>query len=314
MTSELIAQLNFDPAVIGAVILLAPFLLCWLALGRFRSWLELALAAAVCGLYCVFAFFSSYWFVLSAYLQWCIPPLFLLASGLAIRRKRGAKREGRPSIWSAAGCICLALLAGSLGWLDYNILRGAAPNEPAVELTFPFREGSFVISQGGGTLWTNYHGGRYPHSAQAVDILRIDAWGRRANGPLPPDLKDYFIYGTPVTSPCSGKVIGLEDGVPNSPLFGSNPEHSGGNRVTLACGKVAVFLFHMIQGSLRVRLNQEVQVGDLIGLAGSSGNSSEPHLHIEARRYAGGSVQGDSLPITFQGRYPLRNSIFRAGE
>lgn len=46
--------------------------------------------------------------------------------------------------------------------------------------------------------------------------------------------------------------------------------------------------------------------GDAIGLVGNSGSTTEPHLHIHA--VDPGTHAG--VPITFEGRFPVRNSVF----
>jgi len=38
---------------------------------------------------------------------------------------------------------------------------------------------------------------------------------------------------------------------------------------------------HLMQGSLRVRKGDRVREGQQIGQVGNSGNTSQPHLHIE---------------------------------
>ncbi len=50
-----------------------------------------------------------------------------------------------------------------------------------------------------------------------------------------------------------------------------------------------------------------VEAGDLLGLAGNSGNTSEPHLHI----HAVDAATGLGVPMAFDGRVPLRNRLFR---
>ena len=41
---------------------------------------------------------------------------------------------------------------------------------------------------------------------------------------------------------------------------------------------------HLMQGSAVVTVGQRVQRGDMLGLAGNSGNSSFPHLHVQLFR------------------------------
>jgi len=58
-------------------------------------------------------------------------------------------------------------------------------------------------------------------------------------------------------------------------------ETVGGNHVIidLGGGRYA-FYAHLQPGSLRVILGQKVRRGEVVGLLGNSGNSTEPHLHF----------------------------------
>jgi murein DD-endopeptidase MepM/ murein hydrolase activator NlpD len=43
-----------------------------------------------------------------------------------------------------------------------------------------------------------------------------------------------------------------------------------------------VLLAHLRQGSLTVQVGDRVAVGDAVGSCGNSGNSTEPHVHLQA--------------------------------
>lgn len=47
-----------------------------------------------------------------------------------------------------------------------------------------------------------------------------------------------------------------------------------------------IFIAHIQQGSVQVEVGDEVRAGELLGLTGNSGNSSEPHLHIHIQETA----------------------------
>ena len=46
-------------------------------------------------------------------------------------------------------------------------------------------------------------------------------------------------------------------------------------------GGGVVALCHLQQGSIEVRPGQRVHVGDVLGRCGNSGNSTEPHVHVQ---------------------------------
>ena len=58
-----------------------------------------------------------------------------------------------------------------------------------------------------------------------------------------------------------------------------------------------------MQGSVAVDGGSVINQGVPIGEVGNSGNTSEPHLHIHAIQ------NGSGIPITFNGRFLVRNSL-----
>lgn len=55
----------------------------------------------------------------------------------------------------------------------------------------------------------------------------------------------------------------------------------GGNHVVIEIAKGQyAFYAHLQPGSLRVRVGDRVKRGQVVGLVGNSGNSTEPHLHF----------------------------------
>jgi hypothetical protein len=90
-------------------------------------------------------------------------------------------------------------------------------------------------------------------------------------------------------------------------------EHLAGNHVIVECKGVNVLLAHLMEGSIKVGEEDEVVEGQIIGQVGNSGNTSQPHLHIHAERGRDEDKQileGNGVPITFGGRYLVRNSLF----
>ena len=73
-------------------------------------------------------------------------------------------------------------------------------------------------------------------------------------------------------------------------------------------------LGHLQRGSVAVHVGEIMELGDVIGLVGNSGNTGEPHLHVHAQR-PGSTVaplSGVPVPIRLGGRYVVRNDRVRA--
>ncbi len=82
----------------------------------------------------------------------------------------------------------------------------------------------------------------------------------------------------------------------------------------MQCDRADVLLAHLQRGSLTVRAGETVEVGQAIAKIGHSGNTTEPHLHIHARKENTGKslLDGEAMPITFSNRFLARNSLFSA--
>lgn len=57
-------------------------------------------------------------------------------------------------------------------------------------------------------------------------------------------------------------------------------------------------LAHLQRGSVRVSLGQEVEAGDVIGACGNSGNSTEPHVHVQVTDSMDWA-RSNGLPLAF---------------
>lgn len=57
-----------------------------------------------------------------------------------------------------------------------------------------------------------------------------------------------------------------------------------GNAVVVRCAKTGAFvaLVHLKQGSVKVAEGDFVRAGDVVGACGNSGNSTQPHVHVQA--------------------------------
>ena len=89
-------------------------------------------------------------------------------------------------------------------------------------------------------------------------------------------------------------------------------QRPAGNQILIRCDgtDVDVLLAHLQADSVRVSKGDRVEIGRGVGAIGNSGNSTEPHLHIHAKR--GGrsdtGLEGEGVPMVFDGRFLVRNA------
>jgi hypothetical protein len=117
----------------------------------------------------------------------------------------------------------------------------------------------------------------------AIDWEQLDEQGRIYVGDREKP-ESYVIYAKPVYAVADAQVIAAIDGMPDSPigvLPNTTVDKADGNHVVLDLGDGRYALYaHLKPRSVRVYKGQFVRRGDVLGLVGTSGNSSEPHLHF----------------------------------
>jgi murein DD-endopeptidase len=119
-----------------------------------------------------------------------------------------------------------------------------------------------------------------------IDFLQVDEQGNTFKGDRSKNA-NFIAYGKEALAVADGIVVQTKDGIPENtggPLSRAVPvtlETVGGNHVVLEIGpKQYAFYAHLQPGSLRVRVGDRVRRGQVLGLVGNSGNSTEPHLHF----------------------------------
>jgi len=298
----------FDLAIPGAL------LIClWKSGAGSRVYL-ISLAAAV-ALYLVAVTFSvlGFWHAIGVF--WPFVYLCTFVIVIAARYRRGLPAQWFPERWTKefflAGCNCLYALVWAL--LIARVVQAHRIHEEALQLSAPLHQGSFLVISGGANMSVNLHTRAVRY---ALDITQLNSFGLRAPSavPFPRDVAKYTIYGADVIAPCAGEIIGVESHAPNqSPL---HPNSTGfGNYVALYCQGHTVRLLHLRPSSVRVVVGDMVKTRQLLGSVGNSGNSVEPHLHIDAvagRRIVDARDDGgiQSVPIRIDGRFLIKGDRF----
>ena len=120
----------------------------------------------------------------------------------------------------------------------------------------------------------------------AIDYVQVDSSGRTFSGDRANNA-NYYAQGEDALAVLDGVVAATKDSIPeNVPGINSRAvpitlETVGGNHVIVDIGGGRyAFYAHLQPGSLRVRKGDRVKRGQVLGLVGNSGNSTEPHLHF----------------------------------
>jgi hypothetical protein len=128
----------------------------------------------------------------------------------------------------------------------------------------------------------------------------------------------FFAFGQPVLAPAAGRVVSVHDGeadhVARRSQFALVPYAlTQAARVRGGAGAIAgnhlileledgggfVVLAHLRAGSIRVDGGESVAAGQQLGVCGNSGNSTQPHLHIQIMDSADPST-ARGLPMSFR--------------
>jgi hypothetical protein len=178
------------------------------------------------------------------------------------------------------------------------------PAPGAVVLSLPF-EGRWMARNSPARRIPS-HGTDLLGERYAIDFLGVDrrrrtapsgAWGALF-GSEPAER--FFAFGRPILAPSTGTVVTVHDGEPDHVARRSQlsllPYALGqaarlreglhaiaGNHVIIELdgGAGFVALVHLKSGSVRVSERDRVQTGQRLAECGNSGNSTQPHVHLQ---------------------------------
>lgn len=152
-----------------------------------------------------------------------------------------------------------------------------APERNSVALRAPFR-GEWLVFWGGDTREQNAHLD-HPNQTGAFDFLGVGPDGKTTRGEGRNN-EDYHAFGREVLAPADGEVTDVVSGVRDNAPGSMNQYSALGNAVVIRHSEQEYsVLAHLKLDSTRVKRGDKVRSGQLVGLCGNSGNSSEPHLH-----------------------------------
>ena len=182
---------------------------------------------------------------------------------------------------------------------------------------FPLR-GRWVA--GAGSTLHSHHRWAVPEEF-AFDFARYGASGGTYSGDGT-KVTDYYAYGEPVLATADGEVVAVLDKLPDSvdamrragetlaqyqkrlvesqgALLAAGTESIPGNNVIVRHAEGIYSVYgHLKPGSAAVAIGDWVKAGQKLGAVGTSGNSTEPHLHFHLCD-APDPLQCAGLPVAF---------------
>lgn len=172
---------------------------------------------------------------------------------------------------------------------------GYTERQTIARLRLPF-EREWTVIWGGHTIEQNYHAmtrdQRFAHDL----VIVKDGSSHSGDGK---SLKDYYCYGQRILAPGDGEVVWQRDNLPDQAIGSTDAKNAIGNGVVIDHGTGEYSLIaHLQPGSLKVQVGDKVRAGDPIGLAGNSGNTSEPHLHYHIQN-GPRPLEGEGYPAFF---------------
>jgi urea transporter len=165
--------------------------------------------------------------------------------------------------------------------------------------------GSWMVWQGFQGTWT--HKGKWSY---AYDFVISGENGNTHSG-SGVDLDDYYCFNKPVLAPVRGRVVQVIDDLPSNAIGNADELNRWGNLVIIQDPRgFYVEISHFAEKSIKVKKDDWVEHGAMLGLCGNSGYSPQPHIHIQVQAT---DIIGDTtLPFSFvsyidNGEYQANN-------
>src|SRR6516165_10017185 len=149
----------------------------------------------------------------------------------------------------------------------------------------------------------------------AINWIKLGSNGRFTHDD-PSKVSNSYSYGEDVLAVADGIVVGMENKLPE-PTPNISIKNEAGNYIALDLGQGRfAFYEHLKPGSIRVKLNERVRAGQILGSVGASGSvfsGADLHFHVAD---ANAPLAAEGLPFVFRsyqrlGSYPSFEALER---
>ena len=179
------------------------------------------------------------------------------------------------SIYSLGKLNLSLYLAGILFFIFELIKIHTNYGVPESVVIEPPFSGEWYVMQGGRSAFINHH---YAHKNQsfALDLVKQDDLESKD------EFEDFQSWNEQLYAPITGVVKKVENNIHDNKLGETNKKDLLGNYVLIKNSKGQYALIaHLKNGSIIVEEGENILAGSPIGTCGNSGNSSQPHIHLQ---------------------------------
>jgi Peptidase family M23 len=177
---------------------------------------------------------------------------------------------------------------------SFNVVIARTRVRPgaAIVLGPPVAAGTWLESEGCCSDYTHHRRGLAPVNGDlmvpqrfAIDFFKMNNAHQTWTGD-PTKVASYLSYGQPVIAAAKGVVVASRDNLPDQhppqpPRLPPIADTVGNHVIVKIRPGVYLLYGHLKPGSVRVKKGAKVKLGERLGLIGTSGNSTTPHLHFQ---------------------------------
>lgn len=200
-----------------------------------------------------------------------------------------------------------------------------------LDLAYPFT-GRWLVQNSPANRVPSHGTTRFA-SSFAIDFVPVDSAGRTAPVTMRTLLRTepparFSGFGREILAPIDGVVVATHDGEADHHAYRGLPSLAyaltqgrraqagwralAGNHLLIDADGVVVALCHLQRGSLLPATGQHLRAGMVVGRCGNSGNTTEPHLHVQAISSTD-PARARAIPVTFEGGMPANGATVRVG-
>ena len=166
-------------------------------------------------------------------------------------------------------------------------------NSSKIVLEKPFQD-QWLVFNGGNSPLVNHHF-FFISQRYALDlVLKEDALVSKSRSK---ELTSYLSFGKEVLAPYSGEVVKLSNEFIDLQIGKTDLKNAFGNHLVIKIQEnLYLGLGHLKKDSIRVKIGDKIIAGQVLAQCGNSGNTSQPHLHLQLMSKSE-LFDKDNLPI-----------------